>query len=57
MLCDGSNIKRNVSDYSVLVRKASCPVCQRKVKITIPDRKMHGNTVKFSKHSSLEKKP
>jgi hypothetical protein len=50
-LCDGSNIKRHVSDYDVAFRRASCPICGRKLKITIPDRKMYGNVARFPKHA------
>lgn len=54
-MCPGSGIKRHVSDYDVAVRKAACPICGRKVKITIPDRKWHGNTAKFGKHAQEKK--
>jgi hypothetical protein len=55
MKCKGSSTKRVVSDYNVIVREARCPFCNRKVKITIPDKKMHCNTAKYMAHSVLEK--
>ncbi len=51
-LCDMSNKKGYVSDYDVAVRKARCPICLRRLKITIPDRKWHGNTARFPKHAA-----
>lgn len=54
MNCKGSGTKTHVSDLSVMFRKANCPVCHVKVKITIPDRKMQGNVAKFSKHPAKE---
>lgn len=53
-LCDGSNTKGYVSDYDTVVLKARCPTCQRRLKITIPDRKMHANVARFPKHASVE---
>jgi phage/plasmid primase-like uncharacterized protein len=52
MRCSGSDIVRHVSDYQSVFRSAPCPVCGTKVKITIPDRKWHCNTARFSKHSA-----
>ena len=54
MICPGSNTKSSVSDYSVAFRVAHCPVCHRLLKITIPDRKMHGNIARFPKHAKKE---
>lgn len=51
MICLGSGIKEIVSDFSILNRKARCPICGNKIKITIPDAYMHGNTAKFARHS------
>ena len=50
-LCNMSNQKRHVSDYDVAVRISNCPQCQRQLKITIPDRKMHANLARFPKHA------
>lgn len=50
MYCKGSGTRSHVSDLNVMFRQANCPVCHKKVKITIPDRKMQGNVAKFSKH-------
>ncbi len=49
--CQGSQMQRHVSDGNVIDRMATCPFCNLKVKITIPDRRMHCNTAKFSNHS------
>lgn len=49
--CEGSGTKSHVSDLSVMDKQATCPVCHKKVKITIPDKDMHGNVAKFSSHS------
>lgn len=56
MKCPGSNLVSSVSDYSVMWRTAECPTCHQKIKITIPDRKMHGNTAKFSVHALKDSK-
>ena len=53
-LCEGSNTKSHVSDYDSVFRQSRCPVCHRKLKITIPDRKMHANVARFPKHASIE---
>lgn len=50
MKCTGSGTKASVSDYCVLMLQAHCPVCQTKVKISIPDKDMHCNTAKFASH-------
>lgn len=51
MPCPGSILKRSVSDYSVMNKKAHCPICNKKVRISIPDPINHSNTAKFAKHS------
>ena len=51
MICSGSGTKSYVSDGAVIDKMAICPICGKKVKITIPDRKMYGNLAKFSKHT------
>jgi len=48
--CTGSGKLSSVSDFNVLTKHANCPVCHQKVRITIPDRKMHANRAKFAKH-------
>jgi hypothetical protein len=50
MKCEGSGKTSHVSDYNVLMRTAQCPWCYTKVRISIPDFKMHGNVAKFSSH-------
>ena len=57
MTCDGSNTRHHVSNYQAAFRQAPCPVCGKQLKITIPDRKMHGNTARFPKHVPKEKSP
>ena len=53
MNCEGSNKKRHVGDYESVVRIAACPWCGKKgLKITIPDKKMHGNVAKFPSHQA-----
>ncbi len=49
MTCKGSGTLSSVSDLSVLNKSAACPICHKKVKITIPD-KMHENRARFAKH-------
>ena len=50
-MCEGSGRLRSVSDYSVLCRTATCPKCNRRVGITIPDPEMHENVARFVNHS------
>lgn len=53
--CPGSGIKRHISDYCVLNGKANCPICDApNIKISIPDRKMHGNVARFAVHKKNE---
>lgn len=54
MICSGSNTLHSVSDYNVLLMEALCPVCGKRIKITIPDRELHGNRAKFPKHQKKE---
>ena len=51
MICPGTGRTKHVSDYNVLMKQAPCPMCGKVVKISIPDKEMHGNTAKWSKHS------
>ncbi len=51
MRCPGSGKKNHVSDMNVLERKALCPECHQRVKITIPNRKEQCNVAKFAQHS------
>ena len=50
-ICSYSGFKHSVSDHSLYDKKAICPVCQQKVRITIPDKDMHANVAKFVKHT------
>lgn len=52
--CPGSGSRSHVSDLSVITRKANCPKCGRRLRITIPSSD-NGNTAKFPKHSKQEK--
>lgn len=56
--CSGSGVVRHVSDYDSVFRQSRCEVCGQRVKIVIPDRKMHANKARFSNHSlqDMEKK-
>jgi len=49
--CEGSGTTSHVSDLSVMEKQAACPRCHKKVKITIPNKELHGNVAKFSSHS------
>lgn len=49
--CKGSGHICIVSDYEVMFRQTKCPWCNKKIKISVPDPKMHCNTVKFARHS------
>lgn len=49
--CEQDKKLASVSDMNKLYGTARCPTCDKKVKITIPDYKMHGNTAKFAKHT------
>lgn len=52
--CPGSGLRSSVSDLSVITRKANCPKCGKRLRITIPSSD-NGNTAKFPKHSKQEK--
>jgi hypothetical protein len=51
MICPGSGRLKHVSDLNVLLKTAPCPNCGKVVKISIPDKEMHCNTAKWSKHT------
>ena len=54
MICINSGKKQIVSDEVVMDKRCICRECGQYVKITIPDKRMHGNTAKFAKHSVLK---
>ena len=53
MKCEFSGKTSSVSDGDVRNRTAFCPGCGKRVRITIPDKKMHGNTAKFASHAAV----
>ncbi len=50
MKCEKSGLKQIVSDYNVLIKEATCPLCNQKVKISFPD-KDRPNLAKYKSHS------
>lgn len=50
--CTFSGKTAHVSDGAVIDRVARCPVCGERVRITIPDKKLHCNTAKFAAHAA-----
>ena len=50
--CEGSGNLIHVSDYDVHAKKTVCKYCGQSVRISIPDKKMHGNRAKLAKHKS-----
>jgi hypothetical protein len=51
MICLGSGLKIIVSDYCVINKETRCPHCEKKVKLSIPDKEWHCNTAKLARHS------
>lgn len=51
MICEASGKTMHVSDYDILVRYTKCSVCGKRVKITLPNKKLYGNVAKLNKHT------
>ena len=50
MNCPFSGMKLHASIYDCMNKKTECPHCHKKVKVTIPDPKMHESVVKLANH-------
>lgn len=53
MVCEGSNVLSDVSDYSVQLKKARCDRCGKVVKVSFPDSNKK-NLAKLVRHYRKE---